>query len=92
MIKFGPILRKLVHFTYDGFAITLCVFKRGDCFVDLAFFVYFSAYYELQLGYMENLADNITHRIIYLPPKYYFTQTFFNLLRGHPTLDKAVSI
>ena len=54
-----------------------------------AFFIS-PAYFELQVGYMENLADNITHRIIYLSPELYFTQTLFNLSRGHPILDKQV--
>ncbi|XP_076807001.1 plexin-B2-like isoform X1 [Clavelina lepadiformis] len=50
-----------------------------------------NAYFELQVGYMENLSENVSHRITYLPPSKYFMQTFFNLQVGHPVLNKNSS-
>jgi len=52
----------------------------------------FAAYFELQVGYMTNLADNLSDRINYLPTSIYLTQTFFNKTSGHPVLDKTVII
>nr|CAB3264960.1 plexin-B1 [Phallusia mammillata] len=48
-----------------------------------------NAYYELQVGYMTNLTDNLSDRITYLPTTSYFTQTLFNKTTGHPVQDRT---
>uniref|UniRef100_F7ABT2 Sema domain-containing protein n=1 Tax=Ciona intestinalis TaxID=7719 RepID=F7ABT2_CIOIN len=51
-----------------------------------------NAYFELQAGYMTNLNENLSHRIIYLPPWEYITQVLFNQRSGHPVLDENAMV